>query len=322
MDWESYEDMVRYIYEQLGRLDSVKILCSGSDCKVMGKSGVNHQIDVLTSHRAGPHSYKTAIECKYWKDKVQKDTITKLSEILEDAKIEKGILVSKSGFTQDAVKFAEYKNISLVELREPTDADWKGRVRDIVININVLIPNVYEYEFIPEVSAGSENRKSQQIDALSSDIFIHSPSGKYESIHEITNREISYKQISKEEEKKEESHYVEFPEGSMLSVPHNPDRIPIKAIRFKSTTTIVEEKKEESHYVEFPEGSMLSVPHNPDRIPIKAIRFKSTTTIVTEKIEIFGENYVAMIMSCIFENKRFVISPDGEIRESDFSTDR
>ena len=281
MDWESYEHMVKYIYEQLGKLDGVKILCSGSDCKAMGKSGVNHQIDVLTSHKAGPHSYKTAIECKYWKDKIQKDTITKLSEILEDAKIEKGIVISKSGFTQDAVKFAEYKNISLVELREPTDADWKGRVRNIVINVNALVPNVYEYEFIQELSTDSENRKSLQIDALSSDIFIHSPKGKCESIHEITNREISYMRISKEEE-----------------------------------------KKEKLHYVEFPEGSMLSVPQYPDRIPIKAIRFKSTITIVTEKVEILGENYVAMIMSCIFENKRFVISPDGEIRESDFSTDR
>ena len=307
MNWESYEDMVKYIYEQLGKLDGVKILCSGSDCKVMGKSGVNHQIDVLTSHSAGPHSYKTAIECKYWKVKVQKDTITKLSEILEDAKIEKGIVVSKSGFTQDAVKFAEYKNISLVELREPTDADWKGRVRNIVININALVPNVYGYEFIPELSADSENGKSLQIvagltdavvsalteddrniieilksdDALSSDIFIHSPNGKCESIYEITNREISYIKISKEEE-----------------------------------------KKEKLHYVEFPEGSMLSVPQYPDRMPIKAIRFKSTITIVTNKIEILGENYVAMIMSCIFENKRFVIPPDGEIRESDFSTDR
>ena len=274
MNWESYEDMVKYIYEQLGKLDGVKILCSGSDCKVMGKSGVNHQIDVLTSHSAGPHSYKTAIECKYWKVKVQKDTITKLSEILEDAKIEKGVVVSKSGFTQDAVKFAEYKNINLAELREPTDDDWKGRVRDIVIDINALVPNVYEYEFIQELSADNENRKSLQIDALSSDVLIHSPNGKCESIHEIINREISYIKISKEEE-----------------------------------------KKEKLHYVEFPKGSMLSVPQYPDRIPIKAIRFKSTITIVTEKVEILGENYVAMIMSCIFENKRFVISPDGEIRE-------
>ena len=158
MNWKSYEDMVTYIYAHLGKLDGVEILCSGENCKETGKSGVDHQIDVLTSHSAGPHSYKTAIECKYWKDKVHKDVVTKLSEILEDAQIEKGVVVSKSGFTQDAVKFAKYKGINLVELREPTDDDWKGRIRNITVNIEAHIPNVCGYEFIPDVSSTIESR--------------------------------------------------------------------------------------------------------------------------------------------------------------------
>ena len=278
MNWKSYEDMVTYIYAHLGKLDGVEILCSGENCKETGKSGVDHQIDVLTSHSAGPHSYKTAIECKYWKDKVHKDVVTKLSEILEDAKIEKGVVVSKSGFTQDAVKFAKYKGISLVELREPTDDDWKGRIRNITVNIEAHIPNVCGYEFIPDVSSTIESRESYQIDALTSEILVHVPNGRTESVHEIVNRELSRRKNSKEEE--------------------------------------------ELHYVEFPKGSMLSVPQNTDRIPIKAIQFRSTITIVTEAIEILGKDYVAMIMSCIFENRRYVISQDGNIRQSDFSTDR
>ena len=277
MNWESYEDMVRYIYEHLGKQDGVEILCHGPNCKVEGKSDVSHQIDVLTSHKAGPHSYKTAIECKYWKNKVQKDTVAKLSEILEDANIEKGVVVSRSGFTQDAVKFAKYKNINLVELREPTDNDWKGRIKNILIDIHM--PDVYGYEFIPDVSAIRGNRKSYQIDALSSDIFIHVPNRKSESVDEIINQELSHRRSSKE--------------GS-----------------------------EELHCVEFPEGSVLSVPQNSVRMPIKAIRFKSKITVVKEKIEILGRDYVAMIMSFMFEKKRLVISPDGEIRESEFSTDR
>ena len=278
MNWESYEDTVRHIYAHLGKLDGVEILCSGANCRVTGKSGVNHQIDVLTYHSAGPHSYRTAIECKYLKDKVQKDAVAKLSEILEDARIEKGIVVSKSGFTKDAVKFAEYKGISLVELREPTDDDWKGRIRDITVNIEAHIPNVYGYKFITDVSSTIGSRESYQNYALISDILIHVSNGKTESVHEIVNRELSHRKHSKE--------------------------------------------KEESHYVEFPKGSMLSVPQNTDRIPIKAIQFRSTITIVTEAIEILGKDYVAMIMSCIFENRRYVISQDGNIRQSDFSTDR
>ena len=147
MNWQSYEETVKDIYEKLGE-SNIEILGWGPDCKVRGRSGVDHQIDVLTSHGDGIHSYRTAIECKFWSKKVSKDAITKLSGIIEDARIEKGVIVSKSGFTPDAVQFARYKNIGLVELREPVDEDWKDRTRAIHMNFIFRIPEVYDYEFI------------------------------------------------------------------------------------------------------------------------------------------------------------------------------
>ena len=38
---------------------------------------------------------------------------------LDDANIEKGVLVSKSGFTQSAKSVAKTRNISLIQLRKP-----------------------------------------------------------------------------------------------------------------------------------------------------------------------------------------------------------
>ena len=61
LDWKSYEELVKNIYEQLGRASGVKILGHGSSCKFKGKSGVEHQIDVLTSHNDGIHDYLTDI---------------------------------------------------------------------------------------------------------------------------------------------------------------------------------------------------------------------------------------------------------------------
>ena len=54
-------------------------MCHGGNCKVRGKSGVSHQIDVLTSHPDGVHTYKTAIECKYWDKYIDKDVIMKVA---------------------------------------------------------------------------------------------------------------------------------------------------------------------------------------------------------------------------------------------------
>ena len=125
LGWKAYEAITKYIYETLGNEYGVKVEGFGNNCKVLGKSGVKHQIDILTSHSDGIHSYRTAIECKYWKEKINKETVMKVSEIIKDANINKGIIVSKNGFTQDGIDFAKYKNIGLVELKEVEEKDQK-----------------------------------------------------------------------------------------------------------------------------------------------------------------------------------------------------
>lgn len=154
MEWQDYEEITKHIYATLGEAHGVKIEGHGKDCKVIGKSGVEHQIDVLTNHSDGIHSYRTMIECKYWDQNVNKDVIMKVAEIVEDAGLNKGIIVSKNGFTPDAINYARYRNIGLVELRKPTDEDWKGRLRNIVVKMNMILPTLIECLFLitPETS--------------------------------------------------------------------------------------------------------------------------------------------------------------------------
>jgi hypothetical protein len=127
LDWKKYEAITKYIYETLGKESGVKIKGYSSSCKVNGKSGVSHQIDVLTTHSDGIHIYQTAIECKYWKEKINKDIVMKVSEIIEDTGINKGVIVSKNGFTQDGIDYAKYRNVGLVELREIEENDLEGK---------------------------------------------------------------------------------------------------------------------------------------------------------------------------------------------------
>jgi len=143
LDWKIYESVTKYIYETLGKDFGVKIVGYGSNFKVTGSSGVKHQIDVLTSQTNGIHTTQTAIECKYRKNKVSKDPIMKLSETIRDSGIEKGIIVSRSGFTDDAVNQAKALNIGLVELREIEDKDFaenpkKIEIADLDIRVGVL----------------------------------------------------------------------------------------------------------------------------------------------------------------------------------------
>lgn len=121
LNWKTYESITKYIYETLGRESNIKVLEYGADCKIMGRSGVRHQIDVLTVNSAT--SFYTAIECKYWNKKINKDIVMKLCVIISDAGSHEGIIVSKKGFTKDAAKIADYYGIRLVQLREFDEKD-------------------------------------------------------------------------------------------------------------------------------------------------------------------------------------------------------
>jgi len=95
MDWQNYETTVRNIYETLGKNYGVSIECYGKNCKRTGKSGIEHQIDVLSSHSDGVHTYFTAVECKYWNKKVNKDIAMKLNDIRRIVILIKALLFLK-----------------------------------------------------------------------------------------------------------------------------------------------------------------------------------------------------------------------------------
>jgi len=271
MNWESYEDAVKGIYERLGAENGVRVICHGRDCKVKGKSGVEHQVDVLLEHSDGLHTYHTAIECKYWDKRRPKDDVTKLAEILEDAHLHKGVIVSKRGFTDDAVAFARYKNIELVELRQPTAEDWKGRIRDIHLNMIIRNPILSQFRLeIPDDSSQFSFEQSQGVDP--SQLFVHEPGRPPKTLQQIINELISMADIRSQE-----------PQVVRRELPQD--------------TTISDSL-----------GSMNA--------KILAIQFLLEFESAEERSVIKGEDHVAMILQSIFDNRRFVVDPVGNIRES------
>lgn len=142
INWQDYEHVVKYFYEALGRLNGVEILGFGNSCRLKGKSDSSYQIDVLTQTTNKDKSFRTAIECKYINKKVGRDVVMKLSALLEDTDIEKGIIVSRNGFTKGALKYAEHKSIRLAEL-DDYEKFGVGKntvhIADITFNINSTV---------------------------------------------------------------------------------------------------------------------------------------------------------------------------------------
>lgn len=153
LDWEEYEAITRYIYGALGEQYGIKVIGFGRKFKIKGKSNVTHQIDVLTEQLDGERKLLTAIECKYWKRKVNKDIVMKLCETMQDLDIASGIIVCKRGFTKDTVTYAEHKGIKLVELREvgENDEEYKKTMEigtvDFDLNVQLSRPTITRIDF-------------------------------------------------------------------------------------------------------------------------------------------------------------------------------
>ncbi|MNJ87510.1 Restriction endonuclease [compost metagenome] len=142
LDWQEYEAVTKYIYEMLGAQYGIKVVGYGRDCKVEGKSGVKHQVDVLTEQAGGKQVELTAIECKFLKKKVTKDTVMKLRSVMDDTDISSGIIVSKEGFTRDTLTYAEHVGIKLVELRESEKETVNIGIVEFRINAILTSPNI------------------------------------------------------------------------------------------------------------------------------------------------------------------------------------
>lgn len=239
MDWKDYEEITKYIYETLGKQSGVEIICQGNSCKVKGKSSVEHQIDVLTNHYDGIHSYKTAIECKYWDKNINKDIVMKVSEIVEDANLNKGVIVSKLGFTPDAISYAEYKNIGLVELREFTDDDWKGRIKDIVISLNAQFAEVTGVELMLDPSATSTLKSGKNAVEL---LQIRKSSGEIVEFADYVQD--FQKEVYEQPEDVEFERHYSLDKGAFIIYTPTLEETPIIGLKFKGVLKVAREKIE------------------------------------------------------------------------------
>lgn len=190
LDWKEYEAITQYIYGALEQKYGVKVVGYGRNCKVKGKSGVTYQIDVLTEQSDGKKTYRTAIECKFLKEKATNDTVMKLQGVMEDAGIEKGIIVCKTGFTRDTLIYAEHKGIKLVELWEAgeNDADFQRTLEIGILNIDLGV--VVSRGVVTSINLGDETIAAASEEEM---IAMH-----YIKLHDANGNTISLSEFLKE----------------------------------------------------------------------------------------------------------------------------
>lgn len=224
MDDKEYEATTAALYQALGEGSGVTIEGFGASCRVQGKSGSWYQIDVLARQSNGLQTVRTAVECKYWKRRVTRNVVSNLITLLEDTNIEKGVVVSKEGFSSGAVSLANQRNISLIEMRRPNDADWEGKIKEIPIIVHYTRPEFYDFEIVQPQQHDGERR---QFVGTGQDIEINEPNKEPKTLDEISNDAAS--SATQPEQVVE----VRFPVGTIMRVAGIDKQAMIEAVRFR-----------------------------------------------------------------------------------------
>jgi len=109
------------------------------DVQVSGDDGLR-QIDILLTTKTFGVEIKTVIECKDHGRKISVGVVDAFESKLQDIRADKGILISKKGFSSQSFSKAKRKGITLCTAHEALNDNWDPEI-DLPILIEEVKPN-------------------------------------------------------------------------------------------------------------------------------------------------------------------------------------
>lgn len=126
-----YEKLTQEIYNAVLKEEGIKNIKVEHNISLEGRSGVQHQIDVLWRFKQAGIDHAVLIECKNYGSNLTLEKIRNFFGVLHDIGNVRGIIVTKTGYQSGAAKFARHYGIKLKILRKPILEDWNGRIKNI-----------------------------------------------------------------------------------------------------------------------------------------------------------------------------------------------
>jgi hypothetical protein len=180
-------------YERLAAVVFKHLEQSGTvihDLKLQGDSQVKHQIDVIIESNGIKE--RTILECKDFDisgNKVGLGIVRDFYGVIADVNPDKAYIVTCNGFTPDAELYSASKNIGLIIIREFSESDWDGRVKEINITLTAVIPSQprvdIQFEHDEDWQKIQEDLQSIGMNAngfdLNTPAFFNTPNGRIQA---------------------------------------------------------------------------------------------------------------------------------------------
>lgn len=159
-----YEELVEIVWRQILSQSSIETLDLQRDVIIPGKSTF-HQVDVMWRFTLAGIEYTTIVECKNWRRPVGQKELLAFRSVLDDLPLQpRGVYVTRSGYQKGAKEVARKHGILLYELRPPTEKDWEGKLRDIVITLRAVVPIISNISLEPDNTWIQEELRKRKID--------------------------------------------------------------------------------------------------------------------------------------------------------------
>lgn len=125
-DWQEFEELAARIYENLaphGATVTHNDHIEGRD------SGTARQIDVSIRFEVMGHEFLTIVQARDRSTPADVNSVGEFATVVEDVGAHKGVLISRSGFTDTAKSLAHSKGIDLCNVHDAASEKWTLDIR-------------------------------------------------------------------------------------------------------------------------------------------------------------------------------------------------
>lgn len=131
---------------------------------ISSNNGTSAEIDIYWEFEIGGFKNSVAIECRNYNRNVDIPQVRDFADKISNISGLKGVMVTKKGFSKEAIARAKSSNIDLIVLREHQAQDWDGYLRGVNVRIHILHPS-QSLNFTTHVNKEWATKSSYQPDS-------------------------------------------------------------------------------------------------------------------------------------------------------------